>query len=344
MSNAWYLLFSAIVYLSAALCIVAVLRHWKQHGPAFALCELFTFLLFVVIYWLFESWATYILPYYKYGVFWDRVPFFDWSIFATQPWMPAPYFDPICKIWPDQENGISLSVPVMEAALTYAAMWTARLLAPTLPLLQPFLAGLAMLAIDLFLDPVSATRHDCRSTPPSLIGSGLGFWDWQVHDGLAAWWFDIPIFNFAAWYAAPIAAVGLALLLKWLCAYIRWVRAGRPPGEEPDPEAGALFAIIASAYGFLFLFAPSNPSSNWMKVLAMVLTLLGSLYQVWVHRSYFVRNNAWRLELVLPPLLVYAFALVALLLSGVVSFLLLLLVVGLVLTALGVYYAVSPYT
>jgi hypothetical protein len=340
-STPWYLLFSAVVYLSAALCIVAVVRHWKRHGPAFALCELFTFLLFVVIYWLFESWATYILPYYKYGVFWDRVPFFDWSIFSGQPWLPAPYFDPICKIWPDQKDGISLSVPVMEAALTYAAMWTARLLAPTLPLLQPFVVGLAMLAIDLFLDPVSATRFDCQYNVS--LGAGLGFWGWQVHAELGLRWFGIPLFNFAAWHAAPIAAVALALLLKWLCDYIRWVRAGQPPGEEPDSIDGALRGIIFFAYTFLFAFAPTTSTTVAAKELLMFVTVLGSLYAAYVHRSYFVRNNAWRLELVLPPLLVYGFALVALLLSGLVTPLLPILLAGLFLTALGVYYAVSPY-
>jgi hypothetical protein len=56
-----------------------------------------------------------------------------------------------------------------------------------------------------------------------------------------------------------------------------------------------------------------------------------------------VRTNAWRWELVLAQLVFYAFALLALLLSGLVVPPLALLAVGVVLAALGTFYAISPY-
>ena len=339
----WHLLFSLVAYLSGALCLASALRHAPTEGWAKALREVLLFLFFVLAYWLFESWATYLTSYYGYPpAFWDTVPYFDWSPWAGAPWMPPPHVDPICTTLPGQEHGISLSVPVMEASLTYAMMWTARLLAPRFLLLQPFLVGLGTLTLDAFLDPVCARSLDCAIS--GELKPGLGFWEWHVHDGLGLRWFRIPLFNFAAWFAAPIALVAFTLLIGWARDFLRWVRdvINGVPSLPPSVIDGLLRAIIFFAFGLLFAVAPSGPETIEIKERILIGTVIASLVAVYLVRQSLVRSNAWRWEFVLPQLLFHGFSLVALLLAGAQP-LFPLLLAGLVLAALGTYYALSPY-
>jgi hypothetical protein len=299
--------------------------------------------LFVAAYWLLESWATYFGNYYHYpSDFWDMVPFFDWSTFS---WVPAPNVDAACNTLISDDSGISLSVPLMEGSLTFAMMWTARLLAPRdLHYLWPFLTGIAMLALDLFLDPIVASSRQCWGGA-SLPGcQGIGFWHWYVHEGLGNWYFCIPLFNWMAWYAAPIFLVALVLLLMWARDFVSWIQGTTPPsGISAFLLDGVLRAILTLAFLVLFVLAPVHPGDNIvLEGLIMLVLVVGTIAAVIWYRASFTHTAALRWTLIAPQVAFHVFALVALLMSGTLAFFPLLLI-GILLMALGTWYAVSPY-
>ncbi len=338
----WHVVFSVCAYLAAATCLYAAARFYFTEGFWKALREVLLFVLFAVAYWMFESYTLYVMPSYYYypPVFWDTVPNFDWSGFS---WVPAPVVDTLCQTPPEHE-GISRSVPLMEASITYSMMWTARLLAPKLYLLQPFMVGLGALTVDTFLDPIAATSyHGCTGAP---LAAGLGFWEWHIREGLGLQWFHVPLFNYAAWYAAPIALVALALLLKWGRDFAKWVRdviVGAPNPTPPSLVDAALRWVIVTVFGLLFFLAPTDPAAiqvkQWTMIAAVAITILFLLQ----HKSLLVRSNGWRVEFIVPQALFHGFSVVALLFASAAPPLWPLLLVGLVMVPLGLYYAISPY-
>jgi hypothetical protein len=340
----WHILYMFAAYLSAAFCIYTAIRQgWPD-----ALVEVLLFVLLVVGFWLLESWATHVNAFYVYSpLFPDRVPFFP---FGSLSWVSTsglfcPYFCPVPNPCPplDTSAGISLSVVVMEASLTFGGMWTARLLAPNLMLLWPFLVGLMMLSFDIFLDPVVSLSAHCVTHAP--IDPGLGFWEWYVHEDLWIQWFGIPLFNYAAWFFAPIAAVAGGLLLKWKLR-VRWPR-GRGPGGPgwfpiPLPVDLLLRALIFWAATLLFALAPFAPWAIRFKVYVMLTVILLTVSRVFAARSQYCHTNGLRWAIIIPQAAFHFFSLVALLLSGTHP-LFPLLIFGLVCVVLGMWYCLAPY-
>jgi hypothetical protein len=326
-------------YGAALSCVYACIRIGRIQGFGAGLRQLVIFLGFAVLYYLLESWAHHRIPHYFYPpVFADMVPTFPWSSLSGFPAAAASS----CTVQPPPGAGISLSIPLAEASLTFSVMWTAQLLAAP-ALLQPFLVGLVHLAIDAFLDPVLAWSYDCMSG--DRIETGLGFWHWFVNEDLGAEWFGIPLFNFAAWYAAPIILVSLARLIDWIRAWLAW-RAAGAIGAEPQPSTleGVFLTIVFTTFSILFLLAPSAPwplDQQWMVLLGAVLATLAAV--VW-HVPSYVHTNAFRWELVLPQLMFLVYPLLAVILTGLVPTIPYLWLVALVTVPLALWYSISPYT
>jgi hypothetical protein len=338
----WHILFAVAAYLSAALCLVTAIRQgWPKGLP-----DILVFVLFVIGYWLLESWATHMADFYFYPpVFWDMIPYFDWGTYSwfNDEGLLCPQFCPVpptaCPEL-DTTGGISLSVPLMEASLTFVAMWTARLLAPRLLLLWPFMVGLAVLCVDVFLDPVASTSVHCVTKDG--IEAGLHFWEWNVHHGLGIQWFGIPLFNYAAWYCAPIAAVAAALLLHWARDLLSWLL-GASGATPPSFIDLLLRGIIFWAFTLLFALSPIGSGTIQFKIYTMIVVLIVSIVIVIQYRSQYVHTNARRWELIIPLIVFYLFGLLGLLLSGALD-VLPLLFVGVVCLALGLWYCLSPYS
>ena len=229
----------------------------------------------------------------------------------------------------------------MEASLTFVGMWTARLLAPNLMLLWPFLVGLMMLSFDVFLDPVVSLSEHCQTHAP--IDPGLGFWEWYVHEDLWIRWFGIPLFNYAAWFFAPIAAVAGALLLSW---FLRRLSAPSldDPGRFPIPLPVDLLlrALIFWAATLLFALSPFAPWAIRFKVYVMLTVILLTVSRVFAARSHYCHTNGLRWAIIVPQVAFHLFSLVALLLSATHA-LFPLLIFGLVCVVLGMWYCLAPY-
>lgn len=335
----WHILFLVAAYGAALSSVYAAIRIGRTSGWGEGLRQLAIFLGFVALYYLLESWAHHRLPYTFFPpVFPDRVPTFPW------PSLPGVSAAPpsSCVVQPPPDAGISLSIPLLGAALTFSIMWTAQLLRVPV-LLQPFLAGLVHLGIDAFLDPVLAWSFDCMSG--DRIETGLGFWHWFVNPDLGPEWFGVPLFNFAAWFTAPVILVSLVRLSDWLRASLAR-RADRTSAAEPrpSPREGLLLALALAASSLLFLLAPSFPlpiDQQGLFLLAMVLITLGAV--VWFVPTY-VHDNPLRWEFVLPQVMCLIFPLLAVILAGVVPAIPYLWVVALVTVPLVLWFSIGPYT
>jgi hypothetical protein len=94
----------------------------------------------------------------------------------------------------------------------------------------PLLAGLLMVDIDALLDPVVAADYACVGAQQNSIGggfgqAGLGLWNWYYPDpnfdripSDLAIWFGVPLFNYAAWWAAPVVLGSLVMVFQSRCA------------------------------------------------------------------------------------------------------------------------------
>ncbi len=339
----WHYLFWVLAYGSALLCIVHALRQgWPD-----ALVEILIFVLMIVFYWLLESWAEFQGDFYFYPpVFGDMIDYFPFANFplvqpggALCPWLCAAEPNDVC---PPISGKISLSIPVLESSLTFVTMWTARLLAPKLYLLWPFLVGLAVLAMDMFLDPIASTTAHCQTK--AAIWGGLGFWEWRVFKALPMPWFGIPLFNYAAWFFAPIAAVSGALLIHWARDFFVWlwnVIMGNP-ATPPSLTDLLLRALLFWAAAMLFALSPLAPGAPAVKIATMVIILIWTVIMVYRNRNLYVHDNGWSFALVAPQVAIYLFSLLALLLSATHP-IMPLLPAGVVCTVLGMWYATSPY-
>lgn len=225
----WTDTFMVVSYAMALGCVYRGIRrgarghHEGKSITKAVLLELTVFTTFVVLLWGLESLAKYAVPYYIYSPkFRDLVP--ELGLVRRLPPPPATtctsYVAEIQHTY--NAAGIPLCVVLFEASLTHAAMYAARTAHASLRA-QPFLAGLYLANLDILLDPVVATSHDCPGSGHALrlIGNGLGLWHWfvpspgQQGDGtqLLASWFAVPLFNYIAWLAAPITLVALVNLL-----------------------------------------------------------------------------------------------------------------------------------
>jgi hypothetical protein len=92
---------------------------------------------------------------------------------------------------------IPLSIPIFEGALAFAALWTARFLGGPV-WLRPLFAGLALVSIDLMIDPIVASTYDCTgaSVRKGLAGAGTSRVEMTQFYG-------IPLFNSSAAGSPP---------------------------------------------------------------------------------------------------------------------------------------------
>lgn len=244
----WTDLFMLACYFMAVACVYGGLQKSLARADRrawTALKELLVFGFFVFMFWSLESYAHERTPYYLYSrSFRDLIP--QAHYFTT--WIQGlPRSCDACTQAVDafvRENlgKIPLSVVLLEASLTYAALHTAKLLKGPLGSVgaRPAFAGLVLFTVDALLDPVVAMGHRCPAAGEALptapfptTGNGLGLWHWynpqqgdlfqcagkvckegELHSGvnLLAPYFHIPLFNYAAWLGAPIILVSLVSL------------------------------------------------------------------------------------------------------------------------------------
>ena len=153
------------------------------------------------------------IPFYNYPLAFrdSRAPL----PFAAVPWL-QPRFEghdgllQCSKIIAALPLNLPLSIPLMEASLAFAALWTARLLG-VLAARSPDAHGPRRPLVDSALDPVVATSF----TPSSVqLGHGMGLWRWVVVDELGPDAFGIPAINYGVWFAGTVILVCLIELLR----------------------------------------------------------------------------------------------------------------------------------
>ena len=336
----WHWLFFVTAWSAAASCLYAAYRIGSTSGWAQGIRQLFIFILFALLFYLLESWAHLRVPYYYYPpVMPDTIPLFDWTAVPCFPG-PAPSK---CPFPPPPPEGMSLSVPLMEAALTFSVMWTVRLLEAPL-LLQPFLGGLVFLAVDGFLDPVLALSINCMFVSTPQLADGAGFWEWWVHPDLKANWFGIPLFNFAAWYAAPLVLISLARILDWLLDLYAWYSSGMSGNPPPTSLLQLAFLVILIAGGLLiFALAPTAPIPPLLQGLILLLFFIGTLVATFWYVKTYKHDNPWRWEFIVPQILAVLLPTVVFLGMGLIQTIPYLWIFAIVFVAIVVIFSLSPY-
>lgn len=267
-------------------------RHWAVAE------QLFVFALLAFLFYALESLAHLRAPYYTYSTtFVDLVPRFSFPRFIEE-WGDRAVKSSCTVLVQSLPGKIPISVVLLEASLTYSAMWTARKLGGTL-WVQPFFAGFLMLTIDALLDPVVATGHTCDGALAPVTGNGVGLWHWfslgeadlgskpglaEPVEHLLAQWFHIPVFNFAVWLSAPIAAVALINLLAlgkhWLLPQTRnvycRVRKLNPDAEPRHGKEGPWLLLTAGVLGFAVYGVVASSPGRDPSVSKQIIVLAGA--------------------------------------------------------------------
>jgi 4-hydroxybenzoate polyprenyltransferase len=231
--------------------------------------EVLALVLFAAAYWFLESWAHFRAPYYCYSnAFPDliqRLPLEPvMAGFAPDPGtLPCPAT--VMQITQNPEySRIPLSVLFMESSITYVAMWTALMLRMRYELV-PVFAGLFAMNLDVLFDPVVAVAYDCDGLPRDASGHGLGFWHWYTPVGADDYmgdWFGVPLFNYAAWWAAPTAFISCVMLLKYFTRHVLRRRRGQEPIETaPGPVQARVFSTILTVLLAFFALRTLVPHS-----------------------------------------------------------------------------------
>lgn len=341
----WEWVYFVCVYLSVLICLVAAFKIGKANGWRDGLLELLILVGFAVAYWLLESFAHHSAPFYVYPhVFPDMVPFFDLSSYVNA----QPH---VC----DQHgfNKISLTVPFLEMSMTYCLMWTAKLLlrpqgwvnSPHATAVAPFIVGLMALELDATLDPIVSESFTC--SPVELNHVGMGFWKWFANPEMANFWYGIPMFNYGAWFAAPVILVIAVLLINWiyeLFLYLKGLFIG-PAYPLPSVVTGLFQLALLVAFLALHLTSPgTNPPYTQSAI--MLVAIVVSLVIVYRKIGTYDRNNPFRWEFVVPLLLIFILPVPMLFASG--SFNLaqdwLLALLTVVFAVIAVIFALSPYS
>jgi 4-hydroxybenzoate polyprenyltransferase len=105
---------------------------------------------------------------------------------------------------------------------------------------------------------------------------GLGLWAWYLDPAISAHWFDVPVFNYAAWFASPVLLVAITNLAgpffrDWLMPRAR--RGFAPRGGAPAGWEGLLLLLIVAVVGFMFAITPGNlsPPLQWVALAGLLL-------------------------------------------------------------------------
>lgn len=382
----WTDLFMLTCFLMATVCLYGGVRKAlaePERRTQAVLKELLVFGFFVFMFWSLESYAHYRTPYYAYSrSFHDLVPQASYFV----PWIQdLPRLCDQCTQhvadYVHKHGGkIPLSVILLEASLTYAALWTAKLLKGPVGA-QPIFAGLVLVTVDALLDPIVAMGHRCgkimSAEPWPATGNGLGLWHWYtpeasdliyqvktrgLHGGeqiemlsgqhTLAGYFHIPVFNYAAWLGAPIILVAIVNLIGALRREYAWPWSkywyaklrGQPVSDRPSfRHRQALLLSIVAPIMFIVYAAPAKDLSVPCQVTAIVgaLAIVVGIF-VWNFGKF---HTVERVDatLVLPVALALAIPAIAGLVSGQFTVQPLLMPVAVVALAVGFWLAWLPY-
>jgi len=344
-ANVWQILFMLAAYTSAIVCIYATWRIGVERGWRWGVIHLLIFGLFLLLFFVLESWAAGRTPYFSYpkpenGGFPDWIPFLK---------IPTDAPEQNCTNPVPANCGIPISVLLLEATITFAAMHTARLLADRkdlhFRLLRPFMAALALLLLDFFIDPLSSTSSSCVSMI-ELPHTGLAFWAWSVLPKIGPDAFGVPLFNYVVWYAMPVMLVALVGLLGWFYDFYL-VPLVIAPGIVTLQFllGGAFLGIIVFAFGLVIEYSPNfQDLPIWLLRLIFVGILLSTLIAIAYSARDFNYDNDFRWWFVYPQAVFLLFCLVAFLFSGMLATKLPgMWLVALVVSPLFVLWMLSPY-
>lgn len=304
----WQLAWFLGVYVSLFLCIYACLRIGYTTGWARGLFNLFLLVLFAICHWLLESWANLVAPFYTYpqSIFPDMIPHFDFSTLGFS----SP--EDLCAQQPSRK--VSATIPLSGSIITFCLMWTARLLLttslwkqPYRPLIVPLMAALAALLVDLFMDPVLAISNSCDPMV-GIVHQGMGYWDWFTRPSFVDFWFHVPLFNYANWYAFPGTMAAIAVLLGWLHNAIT--------SSNWNTTEFLLYSFIILCFSLVMVTAP-DVEPPLVQFTFIVIVIAISLYFIYRDWGTYKRNNPFRWEFVLPILFYAIYSLAALFFSGV---------------------------
>jgi len=335
----WHLLFMIASYSAILVCLYAVYRIGVERGWQWGAIHLIILGAFYVLFWLMESWAAIRTPYYVYP------PAFP-DVVGYYPWNTNPVVN-LCAFNTPTDDGIPRAVLFLETALVFAAMHTAMLLTPIrrFRLLRPFMAALALLGLDLFLDPLASWSFECMTIgSPSQLG--LGFWHWHVLPALGPDGFGIPLFNYAVWYAAPVVLIALVGLVSW------FYDLAFPPIHTSQSGQMVLvividmvfLAIIIFGFGIIIAFSPNfnDIPIYWLRLIFAAI-LVATLIAIVVFWKSYKFDNDFRWWFVYPQVVFLVFGVIALIGSGAIASVPYLWVVALVVTLLFLLWSISPY-
>jgi hypothetical protein len=223
--------------------LIAPRVHGTFGPPTVAWSEALLFGFFVLTFYVLETWATYASPYFVYA---QSFP----VMLPTPPraslpqWLIDRMGEPSGAVIACAETTrsileahrprtIPIQVPLMEGTIAYVALHATRLVDATWRS-RPFLAGMAVLALDALLDPAVSDAFHCDGVQARTFG--LGLWRWFTVPEAMGQWYGIPLFNFGAWYASAIICVGVPGLLSSSWRELRRWRQRRS-GQAVDPPS-----------------------------------------------------------------------------------------------------------
>lgn len=305
--------------------VIAPQAYGSYGPPTLAWSEVLLFGFFVVNFYVLETWATYASPYFVYAQSFA-------GMLPTPPvsWLPAWFLaliDPpshetcACAAVATQilethrARTIPLEIPLMEGSIAYVALHATRLVGATY-WSRPFLAGMAVVAIDALLDPVVSDAYRCDVDAARTFG--LGLWRWFTEPAAMGEWYGIPLFNFGAWYASAIISVGVPGMVSsvWRTLQRCWrIRRGLPAGPPSHrPFEPLVWAGILVAATLVKWLNPTDRSTrpDWLfsPQAAFVATLVLTGFIAGLGLARRRSDNRPRLALIVPPMFFLTYPLV----------------------------------
>ena len=255
-SSPWFQMFWIGCYLSALGCFAFGVNRGHHHGWRAGLGQVVLFAFLVGFYFLLESFGEVRIPFYVYFPDYpDWLTPIHYPAFLVPDFSARPLVRACQKLVTEYEPRLPVSIPLMEASLTYAALWTARFLGVR-PILQPMVGGLAPLLADSVIDPILTTSFNCPQAgeSPHLVSGSFGLWKWHAlpdgdRDALGPDWFGIPLINYAIWFAGPVMMMALinlggTALTAWKAGTWRTTFAFRRLHWPSQSETFSALAIV----------------------------------------------------------------------------------------------------
>jgi 4-hydroxybenzoate polyprenyltransferase len=330
-SAAWVQIFTFGCYAMFLACFFHAVSDGAHPDKRRVRANVTALLAFVFAYWFVESWAHHRTPYYSYATgFVDLLPRLPIGSLGVPSGPSNACTSMVLGLDESMRaNGIPLSVLVMEASLSYAALWTVRGLCRS-QLIQPLLAALMLVNVDALLDPVVASAHNCASGAPLVAGAArLGLWRWYTDPALSADWFGIPLFNYAAWFAAPALLVSLTNLLA-------------PIDRDRQAPRRLLIVLVLGIGAFMFFMTPGKlpPHLQGVAFLGVLALAVGA---VWRKSDAFRFSGRWQPLTAVPSLSTLGLASAALVSTGLFVRQPLLLPVWGATVLLGIWFIFLPH-